>query len=259
MTEVADILRDAALLLLDRLDDTTHRFTQALDLGGRGVVAPALRARGIDCVSADLSARVARLSGGACVALDEEYLPFAPNSFDLVVASVSLHWINDLPGCLIQLRNILRPDGLLLASLPIHDTLGPLRRSLAEAEIARRGGTAPRVAPLPTLLDCAALLQRAGFALPVVDAEELQILYRNPAGVLRDLRAAGESNVLTLRETRFTPASLFADALGRLPTEADAEGESRVRMVLRLAMLTGWAPAPSQPSPLPRGSRQIPS
>jgi SAM-dependent methyltransferase len=253
MAEVADILQDAAQRLLDRLDDTTHRFTHALDLGGRGVVAPALRARGIACISADLSARVARLSSGTCVAADEENLPFAPGSFDLIVANLSLHWVNDLPGCLIQLRGALRPDGLLLASVPIRDTLGPLRRALAEAEAALRGGAAPRIAPFPDLQDCAALLQRAGFALPVVDAEDIHLMYQTPAALLRDLRAAGESNALALRERFCPPASLFAHALAHLPTQ-----DGQVPMLLRMAVLTGWAPAPTQPKPLPRGSGQIP-
>jgi len=253
MLQVRDILQDAANRLLDRLDDTTRRFTHALDLGGRGVIAPALRARGIDCLSTDLSARVAGLSGLPCLAMDEERLPFAPGSFDLVIANLSLHWVNDLPGCLIQLRSALRQDGLLLASIPIRDTLGPLRRALAEAELELRGGAAPRISPLPDLQDCAALLQRAGYALPVVDAEEITLLYQNPTALLRDLRCAGESNAMALREKNFAPATLFARALSELPTQS-----GHVPMVLRMAMLTGWAPAPSQPKPRPRGSGQIP-
>src|SRR5690348_5226848 len=97
---VAEVLRDAAERLLDRLDDTTQRFAQALDVGGRGIVAPLLRARGVDVVSCDLSSSMAALNGGPSVASDEEFLPFAAGSFDLVVASLSLHWINDLPGAL---------------------------------------------------------------------------------------------------------------------------------------------------------------
>src|SRR5580704_8835350 len=189
---VAEVLRDAAGRLLDRLDDTTRRFSQALDVGGRGVVAPLLRARGIEVVSCDLSPSMAALNGGSAVAADEEFLPFAPASFDLVVASLSLHWVNDLPGALIQMRLALRPEGLLLASLPALGTLGELRRALTEAEAALTGGAAPRVSPFADLRDCAALLQRAGFVLPVADAEELRLLYADPFALLRDLRSAGE-------------------------------------------------------------------
>ena len=149
--QVGDVLRDAAERLLDRLDDTTRRFTRALDVGGRGAVAPLLRARGIEAVSCDLSPRMAALNGPPCVAADEEALPFAPDSFDLVVASLSLHWINDLPGALIQLRRAMRPDGLLLASLPALGTLAELRAALLEAEGALQGGapgSAQRLDPM---------------------------------------------------------------------------------------------------------------
>ncbi|HEY1935423.1 MAG TPA: methyltransferase domain-containing protein [Acetobacteraceae bacterium] len=234
---VADVLRDAADRLLDRIDDTTRRFARALDVGGRGVVAPLLRDRGIDVVSCDLSPAMAATNNGLCVAADEEFLPFAPASFDLVVASLSLHWVNDLPGALIQLRHALRPEGLLLASLPALGTLAELRRALTEAEAELSGGASPRVSPFPDLRDCAALLQRAGFTLPVVDLEELRFLYADPMALLRDLRAAGEANAVRLRDRRIPPRVLFPAALAGLPTEA-----GRVPATLRLAMLTGWAP-----------------
>jgi SAM-dependent methyltransferase len=234
---VADILRDAAERLLDRLDDTTRRFGHALDVGGRGITAKLLRARGIDTVACDLAPAMAALSGAPAVAADEEWLPFAPASFDLVVASLSLHWVNDLPGALIQLRRALRPDGLLLASLPALGTLGELRTALTEAEAALTGGAAPRVSPFPDLRDCAALLQRAGFVLPVADAEEIRVLYADPLALLRDLRAAGETNAVALRDRRVPPRALFPQALAAL-----ARQDGRVCATLRLAVLTGWAP-----------------
>ena len=233
---VADVLRDAAERLLDRLDDTTQRFTEALDVGGRGVVAPLLRARGIDVTSCDLSPAMAALNGGPAVAADEEFLPFGPASFDLVVASLSLHWVNDLPGALIQLRHALRPGGLMLASLPALGTLAELRQALTEAEVALTGGAAPRVSPFAELRDCAALLQRAGFALPVADVEELRLLYADPLVLLRDLRAAGEANALGERDRRMPMRELFPAALAGLPRYQD-----RVAVTLRLACMTGWA------------------
>lgn len=247
---VADVLRDAAERLLDRLDDVNRRFTHALDLGGRGAVAPPLRARGMAVVSADLAPGMAARAGGDAVALDPEQLPFAPASFDLVVASLALHWVNDLPGVLIQLRRALRPDGLLLASMPLLGTLGELRAALTEAEAAISGGAAPRVSPFPELRDCAGLLQRAGFALPVADREEIRLLYADPLALLRDLRAAGETNALRLRDRRVPPRALFPRALAGLP-RAEA---GRVAATLSLAILTGWAPAPTQPRPLAPGS-----
>ncbi len=137
---VADILDDVAERLLDRLDDTTRRFSRALDMGGRGAVAPRLRARGIEVVSTDLSPAMAAAAGGPAVAADEEFLPFAPASFDLIVANLALHWVNDLPGALIQLRMALAPDGMFLASLPALGTLDALRHALTAAEAALTGG-----------------------------------------------------------------------------------------------------------------------
>jgi SAM-dependent methyltransferase len=234
---VADVLRDAAERLLDRLDDTNRRFVDALDVGGRGVVAPLLRERGMRVVSCDLSPRMAALNGGPCVAADEEFLPFGPRSFDLIVASLSLHWVNDLPGALLQLRQALRPEGLLLASLPALGTLAEWRAALMEAETELAGGVSPRVSPFPELRDCAHLLQRAGFTLPVADVEDIRLLYADPFALLTDLRAAGEANAVRHRSRSVPVRALFPAALARLPVEGD-----RVAVTLRMAVMTGWAP-----------------
>jgi SAM-dependent methyltransferase len=234
--QVTDVLCDAAERLLDRLDDTNRRFSDALDLGGRGVVAPMLRARGIRTVSADLSPAMARLNGGPCVAADEEFLPFAAASFDLIVANLSLHWVNDLPGALLQLRHSLRPGGLFLASMPALGTLAELRQALTEAESELTGGASPRVSPFPELRDCAHLLQRAGFELPVADLEEIQLLYANPLALVADLRSAGETSALRERSRTPSPRLLMPLALARLPVT-----DGRIGVTLRLAMMTGWS------------------
>ncbi len=238
---VAPVLREAAERLVGRMDDTTRRFALALDLGGRGIVAPLLAARGITAVSADLSTRMAARGGALAVAADEEWLPFRAASFDLVTANLSLHWANDLPGVLVQVRTALKPDGLFLASLPVLGTLDPLRTALAEAEAALSGGASPRVSPFPTLRDCAGLLQRAGFALPVVDLDRISLAYREPLAALHDLRAAGETNAIRVRERRTPPRALFPAALAALPVE-----ERTITLELTMAMLTGWAPSPPQ-------------
>jgi SAM-dependent methyltransferase len=235
--QVHDVLQDAAERLVDRLDDTTLRFGQALDVGGRGVVAPLLRARGIDVVSCDLSARMAALNGGPAVAADEERLPFGPDSFDLVVASLSLHWVNDLPGALIQLRLALRPGGLLLASFPALGTLAALRSALTAAEMDMTGGAGPRVSPFPDLRDLAGLMQRAGFELPVADVEDITLSYADPFRLLLELRAAGEANAVALRDQRTPRQSLFPTACMAL-----VDDEGRVPVTLRLGTVTGFAP-----------------
>ena len=183
---------------------------------------------------------MAALNGRRAVAVDEEWLPFAEKKFDLVVASLALHWANDLPGCLIQLRRTLRPDGLFLASLPVLGTLDSLRTALTEAEAALLGGASPRISPFPTLRDCAGLLQRAGFVLPVADVETIALAYADRLALLYDLRAAGETNAVGSRDRRVPPRALFPAALAALP-----EREGRISVALKLAILTGWAPPES--------------
>ena len=171
-----------------------------------------------------------------------------------MIANLSLHWVNDLVGTLIQLRaRPLRPDGLLLASMPVLGTLAELRAALTEAEAGLTGGASPRVSPFPTLPDSAALLQRAGFSLPVVDADSLTPAVcrpvRDPAGV-----AGGRGGQRRHRSaTGAVPGrALFPAALAQMP-----QRDGRVPVTLRLAMMTGWAPGPTQPKPAVRGSATV--
>lgn len=250
------ILVEAAARLLDRLDDTTRRFSRALDLGGRhGLLAQGLRDRGIGTVvAADLSPAMAARAGARglpAIAADEEALPFAPGSFDLVVSNLSLHWVNDLPGALIQIRQALAPDGLFLATLWAWGTLTPVREAFLAAEAAHAGGASPRVSPFADLRDCAGLLQRAGFALPVADSETLTVEYASPFGLFADLRGLGETNAVAERSRRPLPRAVLsavaADLGGRM-----RDGHLAIPFVI--ATLTGWAPHASQPKPLAPGS-----
>jgi NADH dehydrogenase [ubiquinone] 1 alpha subcomplex assembly factor 5 len=233
---VAPILAELAERVLDRLDDTTRNFATALDFGGRGAIAPTLRARGMAVVSADISAPMAALAGGTPGMIGSENFDLGEQKFDLVVAHLALHWINDLPGALIQLRRALKPEGLLLASMPVLGTLSGLRQALLEAEEICTGGVSPRVSPFPDLRDCAGLLQRAGFALPVADVEEIEFLYAEPLALLRELRDAGETNAVAARSKKFAPRGLFPAALGALPMR-----NGRYLAKLRMAVMTGWA------------------
>jgi SAM-dependent methyltransferase len=254
------ILAETAARLADRLDDTTRRFARALDLGGRhGPMAGLLRARGIPfVVSADLSpafARRACSSGLPAVAADEEALPFAPGAFDLVVSNLSLHWVNDLPGALIQIRQALAPDGLFLATLWALGTLAPVREAFLAAESEVTGGAAPRVSPFADLRDCAGLLQRAGFALPVADAETITVEYRDPFALFADLRALGETNAVAARSRTPLRRAVLARAVERLAQGAHGGARGGVIAIpFVVATLTGWAPHASQPKPLAPGS-----
>ena len=250
--EVMPVLSIATDLLLDRLDDMVRSFSMALDIGGRGITGQRLAARGIQTISTDLSTGQLAHSTGLRVCADEEWLPFAPHSFDLVIANLSLHWVNDLPGVFSQVRQVLRPDGLFLASMPILPTLRPLRTALEVAELALCDGVSPRVSPFPTQQSCAQLMQRAGFALPVVDTEQLDLRYRSLGALLADLRAAGETNALHQRPRATPPRMMFPAAAAEL----EKPGEEHFAMPLHMAVLSGWAPAPSQPVPLQPGQFQ---
>ena len=217
------LFRDGAERLADRLDDVKRTFPLALDLGCHsGQVARALKGRGgvARLVQCDLAPAMAAAAGAAdagalSLAGDEEALPFADGVFDLVVSNLSLHWVNDLPGALIQIRRTLKPDGLFLGTVFGGDTMKELRRALAEAEIAVEDGLSPRVSPFADVRDAGGLLQRAGFALPVADADTVTVSYAEPMKLMADLRGMGESNAVLLSRKGFTRRNTLAAAARR--------------------------------------------
>ncbi|MDJ0896662.1 MAG: methyltransferase domain-containing protein [Alphaproteobacteria bacterium] len=250
------LLRECADRLSDRLLDVTRRFDRALVLGCHGgELAPLLQERaGLgQIVQADLSpamARAAQASNGwFSLAADEEFLPFADQSFDLVISNLSLHWVNDLPGALIQARRALRPDGLFLASLWGGETLHELRAALMEAELDTLGGASPRVSPFTDVRDAGSLLQRAGFALPVVDSETITVTYESIFKLMNDLRGMGETNAVAEQQRGFTPRELVLRA-GMLYAERHAQADGRLPATFQILTLTGWAPHESQQMPL---------
>lgn len=253
------LFREVGERLLDRLDDVRRRFPRALDLGCHGgVLDRQLAGRGgiEKLVQTDLSARMTASATGLRVCADEETLPFAPASFDLVLSLLSLHWVNDLPGALTQLRLALKPDGLLLAAMLGGQTLRELRQSLAEAELTAEGGMSPRVAPFADVRDVGGLLQRAGFALPVVDAETITVSYSEPLRLLADLRGMGETNAVIERRKSLSRRQTLFDALARYRnTFADTDG--RVPATFQVIYLTAWAPDPSQPAAKRPGSANL--
>jgi len=242
--------------LIERLDLVNREFAVALDLGARdGRLARLLAKRpGTQLVvAAEPAAEFLAGAPGPRVVADPELLPFGDYGFDLVASDLALHWAADLPGVLAQLRRALKPDGLLLAAMLGGQTLIELRTALFEAELAEEGGVSPRVSPAIALGDAAALLQRAGFALPVADGETITVTYPGLPALLRDLRGMGETNALAARRRSFwhratlaRAASIYAERFG------DADG--RIPATFEVLFLCGWAPHPSQPKPLPRGS-----
>src|SRR5262245_47515784 len=186
------LIREAAVRLLERLGDVRRAFPLALELGCHtGQLGAALRGAGEigQLIQADLSHGMVRQADGARIVADEEALPFGPACLDLVVSCFSLHWVNDLPGTLAQVRHVLKADGLFLAIMPGGTTLFELREALMRAELEIAGGAGPRVSPFVDVRDAGMLLQRAGLALPVVDLDTVTLTYDHPLKLIAELRA----------------------------------------------------------------------
>lgn len=182
-----------------------------------------------------------------------ESLSIKKESINLVLSVFDLHKINDLPGTLIQIRRILKPDGLFIAALPGENTLQELRASMMEAEQQLKGGVRPRVLPFADKQQMAGLMQRTHFSLPVIDSERLIVTYNDVFSLMRDLRGMGETNILKDRNRTFDARALFSET-NRLYQKNYADPDGRLRATFDLIFLTGWAPHESQQKPSPRGS-----
>jgi SAM-dependent methyltransferase len=250
------LLTHVAGELIERLHVVKRDFRLAADVGSPGdALRKAMRSEGIvpDVIAVDPLVSHLREAGPLRVAADEEMLPFADGTLDLVVSALALQSVNDLPGVLVQIRHALKPDGLFLAALLGGETLTELRQSFAAAEAEIDGGVSPRVAPFADLRDLGALLQRAGFALPVVDADRLTVRYATAFDLMRDLRGMGATNALL--ERRRTP--LRRETLlrmARLYAERFSDPDGRLRASFDIVWLSGWAPHESQQQPLRPGS-----
>ena len=249
------LLDHAATELAERLAAVLRQFDIAVDLGASSdAVGHALAASGKvkTIVAAAIDAATLDKSFLRVVS-DEEAVPFADASLDLVVSALNLQFVNDLPGTLIQIRRALRPDGLFVAAMVGGESLNELRAAFADAESEVEGGLSPRVAPFADVRELGALLQRAGFALPVVDSERLTVRYDSALALMHDLRRMGATNALQERRRRPLKratlqrvAAIYADRF------ADADG--RLRASFEIIWLSGWTPHESQQKPLKPGS-----
>ncbi len=243
------LLDHAANDLAERVSVVLRKFERAADIGTPGDAVREL------LIERKLAARV--IAAGAAprrdIAADEEALPFADQSLDLAVSALSLHFVNDLPGTLIQIRRALKPDGLLLCALLGGDTLTELRQSFAAAESEIEGGISPHVAPFADLRDLGALLQRAGFALPVTDLDRLTVRYANAFSLMHDLRRMGATNVLAERRRKPMRRTTLL-RMAEIYRERFADPDGRVRATFDIVWLSGWAPHESQQTPLKPGS-----
>ena len=243
--------------LAERLSLIKRRFPLAANIGAHhGLISQRLAGvGGIErIVDVERSLRLLRGCQGLRVAADEEALPFADASLDLVVSGLALHLVNDLPGALVQIKRALKPDGLLLAALLGGGTLNELRHSWLAAEAEVTGGASPRVAPFADVRDLGALLQRAGFALPVVDSEIVTVTYASPLALMQEVRAMGASNMLLARRRHPVTRRLLMRAAEIYAERFGSAG--RVAATFEILTLTAWAPDESQQKPLRPGSAQ---
>ena len=237
--------------LAERLSIVLRRFDLALDLGTpTDAVARALAANtGVGTlIAADSLNRP-----GLDLIADEEALPFRDACLDLVVSALALQFVNDLPGALIQIRRALKPDGLFLAALIGGDSLTELRQAFAAAEAEIEGGASPHVAPFAEVREMGALLQRAGFALPVADVDRLVVRYATPFDLMADLRRMGATNALNERR-RVPLRRATLTRMAEIYAERFADADGRIRATFDILWLSGWAPHESQQKPLAPGS-----
>lgn len=252
----ASLLAHVASEIAERVALMLRPFPLALDLGayqgllGRKVAE--LPSVG-QVIYAESAFELAALCPAPALVCDEDLLPFRDASLNLVVSGLALHRVNDLPGALIQIRRALLPDGLFMAALLGARSLLELRQALLEAELETAGGASPRVAPFADVRDYGALLQRAGFALPVADADVLTVIYPSPRDLMREVRALGGGNVLLARSKAPLPRRTLerAEAIYR---QRNATPDGRVRATFEFVYLSGWAPDASQQKPLKPGS-----
>jgi SAM-dependent methyltransferase len=231
--------------MAERLHAVLREFSNGVDLGTPG-----------DQVRSAIEASVRQLAVVTLPMSDSEPLPLAPQSIDLAVSALALQFVNDLPGVLAQVRRALKPDGLLLAAMIGGDSLTELRQSFAAAEVEVEGGVSPRVAPFADLRDVGALLQRAGFALPVTDVDRIVVRYDNAFALMHDLRRMGATNILTERRRTLSRRATLLK-MAHMYAERFSDPDGRIRATFDIIWLSGWAPHESQQKPLKPGSAKM--
>ncbi len=244
--------------IVDRLETIQRKFHQAAIIGPgasllRHALTPACQVTNL--LELHPLITTAKASEADLVLIgDEQALPILANRLNLMIAPSGLHNLNDLPGALIQMRRSLKPDGLFLGAMPGENTLVELKTALRDAEAEILGGVSPHIAPMAAIKDLGALLQRAGFALPVADKFSIPVTYRDPLTLLADLRAMGETNILLARRKTTLRRDILTRAMEIYQQRFAVKGG--VRASFEIIMLTGWAPHQSQQIPLKPGSAQ---
>ncbi|KAK6300289.1 hypothetical protein J4Q44_G00283870 [Coregonus suidteri] len=258
-----DYLRDeVGSRVADRVYDITRTFPLALEIGcGKSHIAEHLHKEVVkQLFLTDISEKSLRNTRESeiptnCVMADEEFLPFKENTFDLVVSSLSLHWINDLPGALRQINQVLKPDGVFIGAMVGGETLYELRCSLQLAELEREGGFSPHVSPYTAVTDLGNLLGQAGFSMLTVDIDEIQVHYPGILEVMSDLQGMGESNCAWNRKSMLHRDTILAAAA--IYQEMYGSEDGSVPATFEILYMIGWKPHDSQAKPAKRGSANV--
>ncbi|KAJ3026840.1 UNVERIFIED_CONTAM: NADH dehydrogenase [ubiquinone] 1 alpha subcomplex assembly factor 5 [Siphonaria sp. JEL0065] len=260
-----DYLKDeVADRLVDRLLDIKRRFPKTLDLGsGAGHIIKFVDKEMMDhLVQLDSAEKMLFRDKDAQyevsterIHADEELLPFPEDTFDCVLSSMSMHWVNDLPGTLIQIRKCLKPDGVFLGAMVGGETLFELRTSLQLAQVEREGGVAPHVSPMADLKDLGSLLSRAGLGLTTLDTDEIVVRYPSMYELIQDLNAMGESNAIVNRSGALKRDTI--DAAAEIYQSVYGNEDGTIPATFQILYMIGWKPDPSQPKPAKRGSGEV--
>jgi SAM-dependent methyltransferase len=250
------LLRVVADELAARLAVVERHFEQAVELhGATGLAGDACLATGrIGTLERVETADM--VAGRPVLAAPLDDVPLAPASVNLIISPLALHLVNDLPGSLVRIRRALKPDGLFLAAIPGAGTLSELRESLLAADAEIHGGASPRVIPFGEIRAIGGLMQRAGFALPVVDLETYTVRYSSLFGLMADLRAMGMANPLTGRSRLPVGRGFFLRA-AEIYQERFSDPDGRIRASFAIVYVSGWAPHESQQKPLKPGSAKM--
>ncbi len=236
------IINHTSDYIVERLVDMQEKYPLALDLGCHsGQLGKKLIENNIcdDVVYSDLSTKMVQQAEGLKIIADEEFLPFAPRSFNLIASSMSMHWVNDLPGSLLQIRKCLKAGGVFMAAIPGIDTLKELRSCLMEAEMELTGGIAPHISPFADVKTMGQLLQRAGFNKPVADSEILQVSYSDMFALMHDIKKMGEQSAL-IKRSRFIHQEVLKNAAAKYK-ELYGSDDGGILATVEIITITGLA------------------
>ncbi len=244
--------REITNRLIDNIQDIKRTFYHIVNIGchSKTIIDHFNKSFIID---QDLSYTMAAKADCLKIQADEEFLPFKDQSLDLVISCLNLHWVNDLPGALVQIKHCLKPDGLFLGAFLGGETLTELRQSMLKADMDHHGGISPRISPFIDVREAGSLMQRAGFALPVVNIEKITVTYSDAFSLMKELRGMGENNALVKRYRALTSPRLMLKVAKNYHADFALES-GKIPATFDIIYLQGWAPDESQQKPLKPGS-----